>query len=237
MIFALIRSTFCQKSDGRRPEDKSRRGAVIVLTAFLMIAMLAMVAFALDIGYILVAKTELQQAADSAAMAAVWELIDEQAPTGSPDPTSTIYDARQIALQYAGLNTVTGDSPLLAMVLVSSTDLPNEIEPPTPNPSTWAVVPTATSSTSITMTATTATDPSGGVQYLFRRVNDGYLSGWQSSPEFTAVDLMPDTSYTYKVRSRDSLGNMGEFSETWTVSTFPAPDTTPPAAPLALPPC
>ena len=113
MFSALIRSTFCQRFNGRRPEDESRRGAVIVLTAFLLIVMLAMVAFALDIGYILVAKTELQQAADSAAMAAVWELIDEQAPTGSLDPTSTIYDARQIALQYAGLNAVTGDSPLV----------------------------------------------------------------------------------------------------------------------------
>jgi Flp pilus assembly protein TadG len=47
-----------------------RRGAIVVLAAFLMIVMLGMVAFSVDMGYILLVKTELQTAADSAALAA-----------------------------------------------------------------------------------------------------------------------------------------------------------------------
>jgi Flp pilus assembly protein TadG len=47
-----------------------RRGAVVVLAAFLMIVMMGMVAFSVDMGYILLVKTELQTAADSAALAA-----------------------------------------------------------------------------------------------------------------------------------------------------------------------
>lgn len=47
-----------------------RRGATLVLSAFLMIAMLGMIAFAVDCGYILLVRTQLQVAADSSALAA-----------------------------------------------------------------------------------------------------------------------------------------------------------------------
>ena len=54
--------------------------------------------------------------------------------------------------------------------------------PPTPNPSTWATAPYATGTTSISMTATTASDPSG-VQYFFHCLTTGgHDSGWQASP-------------------------------------------------------
>jgi hypothetical protein len=48
----------------------SRRGAVVVLAAFFMVVLLAMVAFAVDLGFIVLTKTQLQNAADSSAMAA-----------------------------------------------------------------------------------------------------------------------------------------------------------------------
>ena len=54
-----------------RPED--RRGAISVLAALLAVVVLAMVAFAVDTGYILSNKQELQRTADAAAMAACWE--------------------------------------------------------------------------------------------------------------------------------------------------------------------
>ena len=60
-------------------KKSSRRGAVIVLAAFLMIAMLGMVAFSVDMGYILLVKSELQNAADSAALAAGAKLSDSRA--------------------------------------------------------------------------------------------------------------------------------------------------------------
>ena len=51
-----------------------RRGNIVVLSAFLMIAMLAMVAFAVDLGYIADAKSELQRSADAGALAAAARL-------------------------------------------------------------------------------------------------------------------------------------------------------------------
>jgi Flp pilus assembly protein TadG len=47
-----------------------RRAAITVLSAFLMIVMLGFVAFGVDVGYMMLVRTQLQVAADSAAMAA-----------------------------------------------------------------------------------------------------------------------------------------------------------------------
>jgi Flp pilus assembly protein TadG len=54
----------------------NRRGAIVVMAAVLMIVLLAMVAFAIDSGYMLNVRTELQRAADAGAMAGAGGLID-----------------------------------------------------------------------------------------------------------------------------------------------------------------
>jgi Flp pilus assembly protein TadG len=46
------------------------RGAILLLTVLLIVVLLGMVAFAVDLGYLMMAKTQLQAAADSAALAA-----------------------------------------------------------------------------------------------------------------------------------------------------------------------
>lgn len=51
-----------------------RRGAVLVLAAFMMVAMLGFVAFAVDLGYMMVVRSQLQTAADAAALAATASL-------------------------------------------------------------------------------------------------------------------------------------------------------------------
>jgi Flp pilus assembly protein TadG len=50
--------------------EKERRAAITVLAAFFMVVMLGFVAFGVDVGYMMLVKTQLQVAADSAAMAA-----------------------------------------------------------------------------------------------------------------------------------------------------------------------
>ena len=57
----------------RKPGHK-RRGNVLVLSSFLMIVMLAMCAFAVDVGYICLMRGELQRAVDAAALAGAAEL-------------------------------------------------------------------------------------------------------------------------------------------------------------------
>jgi hypothetical protein len=102
---------------------------------------------------------------------------------------------------------------------------------PTPNPSTWATMPYATGSTSISMTATTASDPSG-VQYYFDCTAGagGHDSGWQSSATYQDTGLTPSTQYSYRIQTRDQSANQntGQWSTTQSATTQAASDTTPP---------
>src|SRR5690242_14467924 len=61
----------------------ARRGNIIVLTALLLVAMVGMVAFAVDIGYINLTRVELQTCVDAAALAGAYELVDGQAAAQS----------------------------------------------------------------------------------------------------------------------------------------------------------
>lgn len=55
---------------------KRRRGTMIVLLGILAVPLLAMVAFSVDYGFLLKTRTDLQGAADAAALAAVQDLIE-----------------------------------------------------------------------------------------------------------------------------------------------------------------
>ncbi len=92
---------------------RNRSGSVLVFTAVMMIVMFAMVAFAVDIGYLQVVRSELQTCADSAAMAAAWDLIDEDVLTGTANPTQVLAASADRASDFAGWNRVAGSAPLL----------------------------------------------------------------------------------------------------------------------------
>jgi autotransporter-associated beta strand protein len=94
-----------------------------------------------------------------------------------------------------------------AVDLVVSLGSPPDTTPPSPNPMTWEVPPTALSTSSITMTATTATDDSG-VEYYFACIaGGGNNSAWQDSPVYVDSGLSPNTQYTYTVTARDKSAN------------------------------
>ena len=62
---------------GVRPsEGKRRKGAVLVFSAIVMILMLGMLAFSIDVGYMLKMRSEIQRAVDSAALAGVGVLAE-----------------------------------------------------------------------------------------------------------------------------------------------------------------
>ena len=96
-----------------RLKARNRRGNVLVLTAFMLIGMVAFMAFAVDLGYLAMARAELQKSADAAAMAAAWDLIDQGALTGNFNLTDNMSLARSRAQQYAGFNRVCSTSPMV----------------------------------------------------------------------------------------------------------------------------
>jgi Flp pilus assembly protein TadG len=98
----------------RRSRRRDRRGVILVLTALLLVMMVALLAFAIDVGYLQVAKTQLQQAADAAALAATAELIDDEAlASGSTDLSDEIALARSRAVQYGAANPVCAAAPIV----------------------------------------------------------------------------------------------------------------------------
>jgi hypothetical protein len=77
----------------------------VVLTAVMMTALLGMVALAVDLGNLYVARTELQKAADAASLAGAGALFSK---TGVD-----ISGAMGNAVQFAGMNRAAGDNVLL----------------------------------------------------------------------------------------------------------------------------
>jgi len=109
-----------------------------------------------------------------------------------------------------------------------STNQPGPEEPdvnaPDPDPLDWESPPTAIGSTAIMMTATTATDPSGGIQYYFDEITGnpgGDDSGWQNSSGYVDLGLDPNTLYIYKVKAKDALGNETGWSPPGAETTAP----------------
>jgi hypothetical protein len=103
--------------------------------------------------------------------------------------------------------------------------LQSDTTAPTPNPMTFATPPAALGETSITMTATTASDPSG-VEYFFEcTAGGGHSSAWQDSPTYTDSGLTAATQYSYRVRARDK--GTAQAATEWSAPAFATTTNTP----------
>ena len=100
----------------------------------------------------------------------------------------------------------------------------DDTTPPTPDPMTWVSVPAATGASSIAMTTTIASDPSG-VEYYFDETTSGSNSGWQDSFSYTDTGLSYETQYCYQVKARDKSVNQNAtaYSSTQCATTEAAP--------------
>lgn len=81
---------------------KNNKGIAIVYLSIIMLVLIAFVGLAVDIGYMYVAKGQLQNAADSAALAGAGKLANK-----STSPFQPV--ARTEAVNYANKNKVAGD--------------------------------------------------------------------------------------------------------------------------------
>jgi hypothetical protein len=102
----------------------------------------------------------------------------------------------------------------------------SDATPPYPDPMTFDVEPYGTTTSSVSMFATTANDDdSPPVSYYFDFVaggTGGSDSGWQSGTLFTDNGLLANTLYTYRVKARDSASPANEtaYSEQATTATL-----------------
>src|SRR6187401_895149 len=89
----------------KRRQKQKRRGTIVIMGAVLAIVMLAMVAFSVDMGYVLTAKEELQRTADASALAACWD-YGKSLSKGQTYALAT-QSGRTTASNYAAYNVVT----------------------------------------------------------------------------------------------------------------------------------
>ena len=60
----------------KRPAPDKRKGAIIILTAILMVCLMAMLAMSIDVGYMVTVQSELDRAVDAGALAGAATLGD-----------------------------------------------------------------------------------------------------------------------------------------------------------------
>jgi len=130
----------------------SRRGAIAVLAAVLTIIMLAMLAFAIDVGYVSLVRTQLQAAADASALAAASRI-------GQSDMVTT-------AQSVGSSNTAAGRS-----VKINSSDVETGLWDAT----ALRFTPSASTMNSVRVTTRTGSSNGGATPMFFARV-----LGWNS---------------------------------------------------------
>ncbi len=87
-----------------RPFASKKRGAVLLLAALLLPFLIALLAFAIDIGYMAVMRTQCQAAADSAALAAA--AVASNSSSADTKTTAVEYANKHIAGgSYVNINT------------------------------------------------------------------------------------------------------------------------------------
>jgi Flp pilus assembly protein TadG len=159
------------QSNLRSGRSFDRRGNVLVLSATLMIVLVALVAFAVDIGYMQVAKAELQRTADAAAIAAAWELIKPENST-STDNSVQCTNARGKAVQFAAANPVLTTAPAVDSNNSNSTDGDVVIgylsEPSNPSSSFDTLLPLQANAVKVRVRKTAASS-NGAVPLFFAR--------------------------------------------------------------------
>lgn len=99
---------------------RARRGVVSILAAILAIVMVGMVAFSVDVGYLLSVREELQRTADATALAAVWDYGKRL--TDGQNITQSELGARDNAELYARSNGVGSVEPQLGKNVENSAD-------------------------------------------------------------------------------------------------------------------
>lgn len=105
---------------------------------------------------------------------------------------------------------------------------PDTTPPTTPSNLTKGAV----SSNSVSLSWTASTDAGGVKGYGI--VRDGVLVGSTAGTSYTDTkNLLPSTTYAYKVIAEDKSGNRSSYSAVLSVTTD-APDTTPPTTPGTL---
>ena len=101
-----------------RLQTQKRKGAIVVLAAIFMVFIMALMAFSIDLGYLLSARTEMQRTADAAALAGAWEMAyaDFNVRASQSDNWADMDSSTRLkAAGMAAMNEVISSNPQLEL--------------------------------------------------------------------------------------------------------------------------
>jgi len=119
-----------------------------------------------------------------------------------------------------------GHKPGVISAIVNLTNLNEKVAVPSPEPATFASPPSISGALDIDMRATPGRGDFEPIEYFFDETSGnpgGADSGWTTQPVYTDTSLEPGTSYSYTVKMRNALGQEGNASLPFSVTT-PAAD-------------
>ena len=168
---------------------RTRSGAVLVLVAILMVAMFAIMALSIDIGYVATVRTELDRANDAGALAGAGMLI-----YGAAEAKSTV--RRFVKANLVGARQVL-DSEIT-------------IETGYWDPETRIFVPGSVSPSAVRVTTVRPSQP-----YHFARVlgHDAFDLSSQSIAMYEARDIMLVLDYSGSMNDDSELKKIGELGQ------------------------
>jgi len=175
----------------RRPlANDRRRGGIAVLSAVMMVILLAMAAFAIDLGFVATVRTELQRSADAGALAGAGAL-----PYG-PEA------AADAARQYVSANSVGG-------VSVNPEDI--EIELGTWDPVTYTYVPGSELPTAVRVRVDRN---NGGLFFGPVLGESSYNAAAESVATFQPRDIMLVLDYSASMNDDSELKKISQLGRT-----------------------
>jgi len=105
-----------------RNHRENQKGNVLVFVAVCLTLFFCFLALSVDIGWIMLTKSELQAAADSAALAGAAQLTDEDILTGTPNQNDDVSLARDYSQTFSSFNTAAKESITLDRNETNETD-------------------------------------------------------------------------------------------------------------------
>jgi Flp pilus assembly protein TadG len=202
MRFALT----CLRKKGVAGRRLTRRGNIIVLSAFLMVIMMAMLALSIDVGYIYTCQAQLQRSVDAAALAGVGELVEG------------IDEAKAAAKEYLVRNpvgtssTVVTDAELAGALVTFQTNHGNDysLTAGTWNPGTGSFTATDTLPSALTVSMQYPNMP-----FFFARVlgRDNFTIQAQSTAQFQPRDIMLVLDFSASMNDDSSWAAVGKLPQ------------------------
>lgn len=183
-----------------------RRGNIVVLSAFLMVVMMAMIAFSVDVGYMYTLQAQLQRSVDSAALAGVGELVNG------------IDEAKAAAKEYLVRNPVgsatgsPGEGDLAAAQITFQTNHANDysLTAGNWNPQTSSFAATNTLPSALTVSMQYPNNP-----FFFARVlgKTTFTVAAQSTAQFQPRDIVLVLDYSASMNDDSVFSAIGKLPQ------------------------